>query len=71
VPRKRRRHKAKEPVMGLRKKAKARATIFKGKTRKNIGKATGNNRLRARGKVGELIGKLQLTGEKAKRRVKH
>jgi uncharacterized protein YjbJ (UPF0337 family) len=57
--------------MGLRKKAKARTRIFKGKARKNAGKATGNGRLRARGKVGEIIGKLMLKGEKARERVKH
>ena len=65
---KRRRHKAREPVMRLGKKAKSRATIFKGKTRKNAGKATGNNRLRARGIISEMIGRLKLTGEKAKGR---
>ena len=65
---KRRWHKAREPVMRLGKKAKGRATIFKGKTRKNAGKATGNGRLRARGVIGEMIGRLKLTAEKAKSR---
>jgi uncharacterized protein YjbJ (UPF0337 family) len=54
--------------MRLGKKAKDRATIFKGKTRKNAGKATGNNRLRARGIIDEMIGRLKLTGQKAKSR---
>lgn len=54
--------------MRLGKKASSRAAIFKGKTRKNAGKATGNDRLRARGKIGEMIGRLKLTGEKAKSR---
>jgi len=57
--------------MGLGRETKTRAKIIKGKTRKNAGKATGNSRLRARGKVGELIGKLRLRGEKAKGRVRH
>jgi uncharacterized protein YjbJ (UPF0337 family) len=52
--------------MGLGKKAKDRAKIIKGKAKKNAGKATGNNRLKAKGKVGELTGKLKLKGEKAK-----
>ena len=57
--------------MRLGKKASARATIFKGKARKNAGKATGNGRLRASGKIGEVLGKFRLTGEKARSRVKH
>ena len=57
--------------MRLGKKASSRAAIFKGKTRKNAGKATGNGRLRASGKIGEIIGKLRLNGEKARSRVKH
>jgi uncharacterized protein YjbJ (UPF0337 family) len=60
--------KARELVMRLGRKAKSRATIFKGKTRKNAGKATGNSRLRARGTIGEMIGRLKLTGAKAKSR---
>ena len=57
--------------MRLSKKTRARAKIVQGKARKNAGRATGNGRLRARGKVGELIGKLRLRGEKAKGRVRH
>jgi uncharacterized protein YjbJ (UPF0337 family) len=56
--------------MRLGNKARARATIFKGKTRKNAGKATGNGRLRASGKISEVIGKLRLNGGKARSRVK-
>ena len=52
--------------MGLGKKAKDRAKIMKGKARKNVGKATGNKRLRAKGKAGEVAGKLKLKGEKGK-----
>jgi len=52
--------------MGLGKKAKAKAQIVKGKTKKNAGKATGNNRLKAKGKAGEVAGKLKLKGEKVK-----
>jgi uncharacterized protein YjbJ (UPF0337 family) len=57
--------------MRLGKEAKSRAKIIKGKTRKNVGKATGSNRLKARGKIGELIGKLGLRGERARGRVRH
>jgi uncharacterized protein YjbJ (UPF0337 family) len=52
--------------MGLGKKAKDKAKIAKGKTKKQVGKATGDNRLRAKGKTGEVAGKLKLRGEKAK-----
>ena len=52
--------------MGLGKKAKDRTRIMKGRARKHAGKATGNKRLRAKGKFGELVGKLKLKGEKAK-----
>ena len=57
--------------MGLGKKAKDKAKIIKGKAKKNAGKATGSKRLKAKGKAGEVIGKLQLKGEKAKASVKH
>ena len=52
--------------MGLGKKAKDRVKIMKGKARKHAGKATGNKRLRAKGKAGEVTGKLKLKGHKAK-----
>jgi uncharacterized protein YjbJ (UPF0337 family) len=52
--------------MGLGKKAKDRAKILKGKAKKHTGKATGNKRLRAKGKAGETAGKLKLKGKKAK-----
>jgi uncharacterized protein YjbJ (UPF0337 family) len=52
--------------MGLGKKAKAKAKIAKGKAKKHAGKATGDNRLKAKGKTGEVAGKIKLTGEKAK-----
>ena len=57
---------AKELAMGLGKKAKDKAKIIKGKTKKNAGKATGNNRLKAKGKADEVTGKLKLKGRKAK-----
>jgi uncharacterized protein YjbJ (UPF0337 family) len=56
--------------MGLSKKAKDRAKIMKGKARKHVGKATGNRRLRAKGKAGEIAGKLMLKGHKAKDAIK-
>jgi uncharacterized protein YjbJ (UPF0337 family) len=52
--------------MGLGKKAKAKVEELKGKTKKHAGKATGSKRLRAKGKAGEVTGKLKLKGEKAK-----
>jgi len=57
--------------MRLGKMARARASIFKGKTRKNAGKAIGNRRLQARGTIGEVIGKLRLRGQKARSRARH
>jgi uncharacterized protein YjbJ (UPF0337 family) len=45
--------------MGLGNRTKDRAKIFKGKSKKNVGKATGNNRMKAKGTVGEIIGKLK------------
>jgi uncharacterized protein YjbJ (UPF0337 family) len=52
--------------MGLGKKAKDQAKIVKGKAKKNVGKATGDNRLKAKGKAGEVTGKVKLKGERAK-----
>jgi uncharacterized protein YjbJ (UPF0337 family) len=52
--------------MGLGKKAKDEAKVLKGKLKKNAGKATGNDRLKAKGKAGEVTGKLKLKGEKVK-----
>jgi uncharacterized protein YjbJ (UPF0337 family) len=58
-------------VMGLGKKAKDKAKVIKGKTKKNAGKATGNKRLQAKGKAGEVTGKIKLKGRKAKNAAKH
>jgi uncharacterized protein YjbJ (UPF0337 family) len=52
--------------MGLGKKTKDSAKIVKGKTKKNAGKATGNNRLKVKGKASEVTGKLKLKGERVK-----
>ncbi|HEY1626286.1 MAG TPA: CsbD family protein [Streptosporangiaceae bacterium] len=57
--------------MSLGKKAKARAKVAKGKTKKHVGKATGDKRLQAKGKVGEVVGKLKVKAGKAKHSVKH
>jgi uncharacterized protein YjbJ (UPF0337 family) len=57
--------------MGLGKKTKAKAQIVKGKTKKQVGKVTGNNRLKAKGKAGEVTGKLKLKREKVKDSLKH
>lgn len=52
--------------MGLGKKAKDKAKVVKGKTKKHAGKATGSKRLEAKGKAGEATGKIKLKGRKAK-----
>jgi uncharacterized protein YjbJ (UPF0337 family) len=52
--------------MGLGNKTKAKGKIIKGRTKKHAGKATGNNRLKAKGKAGEVAGKLKLKLEKVK-----
>jgi uncharacterized protein YjbJ (UPF0337 family) len=52
--------------LGNKTKAKAKGKIIKGKTKKHAGKATGNNRLKAKGKAGEVAGKLKLKLEKVK-----
>jgi uncharacterized protein YjbJ (UPF0337 family) len=57
--------------VGLGKKVKYKGQEIKGKAKKHAGKATGDNRLKAKGKAGELTGKLKLKGEKAKDAVKH
>jgi uncharacterized protein YjbJ (UPF0337 family) len=66
-----RRDRLRSRLMGLGKKAKDRAKIVKGKTKKHAGKATGSKRLTAKGKAGEIAGKLKLKGEKAKHPAKH
>ena len=52
--------------MGLGKKAKDKAKVVKGKTKKHAGKAAGSKRLEAKGKAGEVTGKIKLKGRKAK-----
>jgi uncharacterized protein YjbJ (UPF0337 family) len=52
--------------MSLAKKAKDKAKVVKGKTKKDAGKATGSKRLEAKGKASEVTGKLKLKGEKVK-----
>jgi uncharacterized protein YjbJ (UPF0337 family) len=56
--------------MGLGKQAKDKAKEIKGRAKKDTGKATGSNRLKIKGKVEELTGKLKGKGEKAKRAAK-
>jgi uncharacterized protein YjbJ (UPF0337 family) len=57
--------------MGLGKEAKAKAKVAKGKTKKHVGKATGNKSLRAKGKAEEIVGKLKVKAEKVKHSAKH
>jgi uncharacterized protein YjbJ (UPF0337 family) len=59
-----------EPVMGLGKKAKNKAKVIKGKTKKHVGQATGNKRLKTEGKAGQVTGNLKNAGEKVKDAVK-
>ena len=55
-----------EPVMGLGKKAKNKAKVIKGRTKKHAGKATGNKRLKTEGKADVVTGNLKNAGEKVK-----
>ena len=57
--------------MGEGKKAKAKAKIIKGKTKKSAGKVTGSKRLKVKGKAGETAGKLKLKSAKAGASVEH
>ena len=52
--------------MGLGKKAKNKAKVLKGRGKTGVGKATGNKWLRAKGKAGEVVGKVKLKEERAK-----
>jgi uncharacterized protein YjbJ (UPF0337 family) len=52
--------------MGLGKKAKNKAKVVKGKTKMHAGKATGNKRLKTKGKSDVVIGNLKNAGEKVK-----
>ena len=49
---------------------KAPADLGAGKTKKNTGKATGDKKLKVKGKAEELVGKVKGKGEKAKRAAK-
>ena len=55
-----------EPVMGLGKKAKNKAKVIKGRTKKHAGKVTGNKRLKTEGKADVVTGNLKNAGEKVK-----
>jgi uncharacterized protein YjbJ (UPF0337 family) len=48
------------------KKAKSKAKVIKGKTKRLAGKATGNERLKIEGKADEVTGNLKYAGEKVK-----
>jgi uncharacterized protein YjbJ (UPF0337 family) len=50
--------------MALGQKAKDQAKIVKSTARKHAGRVTGNKRLEAKGKAGEIIGKLRLKGRR-------
>ena len=54
--------------MKLGKKTKDKAKVIKGKTKKHAGKATGNKRLQAKGKAGEVTSKIKLKGRKLRTR---
>jgi uncharacterized protein YjbJ (UPF0337 family) len=55
-----------ESVMSAEKKAKNKAKVIKGKTKKLVGEATGNERLKMEGKADEVTGNLKNAGEKVK-----
>ena len=57
--------------MSAEKKAKNKAKVIKGKTKKHAGKATGNKRLKTEGKADQVTGNLKNAGEKVKDAVKH
>lgn len=52
--------------MATKAKAKNTAQQAKGKAKETVGKATGNDRLRARGKADQMKGNLKQAGEKVK-----
>ena len=52
--------------MSLGKKAKNKAKTIRGKTKTQLGKATGNKRLKTEGKADVMIGNLKYAGEKVK-----
>jgi uncharacterized protein YjbJ (UPF0337 family) len=52
--------------MGAEKKAKDKAKVIKGKTKKHAGRSTGNERLKTEGKADEVTGNLKGAGEKVK-----
>ena len=57
--------------MGAEKKAKNKAKVIKGKTKRLAGKATGNERLKAEGKPDVVTGNLKNAGEKVKDAFRH
>jgi uncharacterized protein YjbJ (UPF0337 family) len=52
--------------MSAEKKARNKARVIKGKTKRLAGKATGNERLEMEGKADEVTGNLKNAGEKVK-----
>ncbi|HTW01648.1 MAG TPA: CsbD family protein [Streptosporangiaceae bacterium] len=60
-----------ESVMGAEKKAKNKAKVIKGKTKKHVGRATGNERLKTEGRADQVSGNLKNAGEKVKDAFRH
>jgi uncharacterized protein YjbJ (UPF0337 family) len=52
--------------MGAMDKAKNTTQQAKGKVKETVGRATGNDRLRRKGKADQVKGKVKQTGEKVK-----
>jgi uncharacterized protein YjbJ (UPF0337 family) len=52
--------------MSVEKKAKNKAKVIKGKTKRLVGKTTGNERLKTEGKADVVTGNLKNAGEKVK-----
>jgi uncharacterized protein YjbJ (UPF0337 family) len=57
---------SKDPTMATTDKAKNTAQQAKGKAKETVGKATGNDHLRAKGKADQMKGNLKQAGEKVK-----
>jgi len=57
--------------MGAEKKAKNKAKVIKGKTKKHVGRATGNERLKTEGRADQVSGNLKNAGEKVKDAFRH
>jgi uncharacterized protein YjbJ (UPF0337 family) len=63
--------KKREPLVGVRNKARNKATVIKGKTKQHVGKATGNRRLTREGRADVVTGSLKNFGERIRAALRH